>query len=1052
MGKLTVVRASAGSGKTYDLCEHIAHEVTESLDPAQIMATTFTKKAAAELEGRIQAKILAADALEPRERLAKSERLELAAIGTVHSVGHQLLRRYALPLGLSPELEVLEESGSQRALDELLGELPTEPWAALSTLMARCSIENRPQQLVLKLLQAKRGNRIPAELFLEQLDAGAERLCEIVGRLDPEDTPINFDDFYALVERTIEKIAELEDATKKTAEALQKLRELTAKRSQKWADYLVACSLTAGKRSGADAALGPLRAAAASVRLQPGLHDDLRALVRHLGQQTVALEQRYRDYKEDRGLVDFTDLETLFLELLDDESLTDSLQQDFSLVVVDEFQDTNPLQLAIFQRLEELAAASRWVGDSKQAIYGFRGADPELVKGVWDAVPEENKKTLPCNYRSNAGLVQLVGALFAPLFGDDVVQKPEQPARLRGVERWVLRSKKQADDAAALAAGISQLRDEGYRLGDIAVLARTNAEADLVAEACRKIGLPVLRELSGLLLTREGALLLAGMRLGADRRDSLAAATILHLTGDPEGETPAWFSERLGEVRAQLEAAPDEGDSEQQSSKALEPWSGSPILEPLERLDPRALSPSVFVQEIITALDIPRRLTAWGDAPRRFANLDTLVALARTYEDESRQSGAVATVAGLIAHFEQLAADEKDTIRPPFGIDAVRVDTYHKAKGLEWPIVILVSLNYGRAPDLWSPVVSGGEPASRDPLAGRTIRYWPWPFGRSPYGKLKTGSGLEDDALMSDEGQAADRLQQEEARRLLYVGFTRARYHLILAHREKGYSWLDSIPEVDDVLPLDVAPGEHELEGIETNYVLRSFAGEDAITADRAEQERWLLEPDREAGAAAAVPRVRTPSSMEPPEQGLRVTIESLGSTAFPAKVKDGTEPEDLGNAIHAYFAALPSLAGLTAARRKVVADRCLRGFGVEAQLSAVTLVELGERLLSWIDAHYQGAVLRTEVAVTARRSDGSRIVGDVDLLLELDDGRAVVIDHKTAFPTPQKAEAKAAAFAGQLEGYREALETNARTVEATFIHFPFSGLMARVEVEPAGS
>ena len=87
---------------------------------------------------------------------------------------------------------------------------------------------------------------------------------------------------------------------------------------------------------------------------------------------------------------------------------------------------------------------------------------------------------------------------------------------------------------------------------------------------------------------------------------------------------------------------------------------------------------------------------------------------------------------------------------PPLGHDAVTLLTYHSAKGLEWPVVVLTGLDFGRDPDLWSPAITGA-----DPVVGRTLRSWTWPFGESdgPYGGLLQGSGLEQDALNSAEGQ-----------------------------------------------------------------------------------------------------------------------------------------------------------------------------------------------------------------------------------------------------------------------------------------------------------
>ncbi|MFC1761513.1 UvrD-helicase domain-containing protein, partial [Planctomycetota bacterium] len=112
---LELVRAGAGSGKTTDLCRTVAQAVADGLDPARILATTFTKKAAAELKGRILIQLLTAPAERRTDVHQQADRLEFAAIGTVHSVAHQLLSRYAIEMGLSPRLEVIAEGAGERS-------------------------------------------------------------------------------------------------------------------------------------------------------------------------------------------------------------------------------------------------------------------------------------------------------------------------------------------------------------------------------------------------------------------------------------------------------------------------------------------------------------------------------------------------------------------------------------------------------------------------------------------------------------------------------------------------------------------------------------------------------------------------------------------------------------------------------------------------------------------------------------------------------------------------------------------------------------------------
>jgi len=178
MPQLEIVRAGAGSGKTTDLCQSVADAVTAGLDPARILATTFTKKAAAELKGRIQAKLLAAaGGREVAQRHA--DRLELAAIGTVHGVAHQMLSRYAIELGLSPRLEVITEEASDRALSDLLGAIPADAWLPLAESAERLGIKDLHKR-ILGLLAAKRGNCISDADFTDQMNGSAARVCELL--------------------------------------------------------------------------------------------------------------------------------------------------------------------------------------------------------------------------------------------------------------------------------------------------------------------------------------------------------------------------------------------------------------------------------------------------------------------------------------------------------------------------------------------------------------------------------------------------------------------------------------------------------------------------------------------------------------------------------------------------------------------------------------------------------------------------------------------------------------------------------------------------------
>jgi len=369
------------------------------LDPARVLATTFTKKAAAELKGRIQAKLLAGT----EGRLANqhhADRLELAAIGTVHSVAHQMLSRYAIELGLSPRLEVITDEASDRALSDLLGAIPAEAWQPLVDGAERLGI-NDLHRRVLELMAAKRGNQISDGDFTDQMNASADQVCQLLASDGVATGETSLSQLYDMAEQALASVDALTtDVTAVTSKAKQKLRQLKSKRISLWGSYLEASKIKAGKKSGADALLDPLRNHAAQVNRNPRLHSDIRDFASSLATETIRLVGQYENYKKERGLVDFTDLEILLLKLLDDESLAAQLSEDFDLVLVDEFQDTNPLQLAIFQQLRRLSPRTRWVGDPKQAIYGFRDTDPALVDDIWKNATDATRTELPNNHRS----------------------------------------------------------------------------------------------------------------------------------------------------------------------------------------------------------------------------------------------------------------------------------------------------------------------------------------------------------------------------------------------------------------------------------------------------------------------------------------------------------------------------------------------------------------------------------------------------------------------------------------------------------------------------
>jgi len=308
---------------------------------------------------------------------------------------------------------------------------------------------------------------------------------------------------------------------------------------------------------------------------------------------------------------------------------------------------------------------------------------------------------------------------------------------------------------------------------------------------------------------------------------------------------------------------------------------------------------------------------------------------------------------------------------------------------------------------------------------------------------MRSGSGLEDRALSSAEGKERADRDSNENLRLLYVGCTRAKNKLVFAHREGKYAWLAQLPTVDSLLKCSLGDGEHALDGIDTSFVLRLLNSNMAENCRLAatQQQRWLSLTGN-ANSPEFTPRFHLPS--QAPKETNAVVAHSAelpGPSFFPAGAEE-TQYASIGDAVHAYLAALPSMISIGTPEKANIAARCLSAFSVTGILSPADIVASGDRFLKWVADRYPGAQWHTEVVASGPRAAGGRWHGAIDLLLRLANGRVVVIDHKSAPIRREHCIAKAHQFAGQIAAYREVLEAGEEKVEASWIHFPMAGML----------
>lgn len=414
---------------------------------------------------------------------------------------------------------------------------------------------------------------------------------------------------------------------------------------------------------------------------------------------------------------------------------------------------------------------------------------------------------------------------------------------------------------------------------------------------------------------------------------------------------------------------------------------------------------------------------------------------------------------GLLAHLEELAEAERDLNPRASGLDAITISTYHGAKGLEWPTVCLASLDYRNEPDLWKPETTGGDPSQDDPLLDRRLRYWPWPFSKAR-GQYRRGTLLEADVLETDAGQAANAEHEQEARRLLYVGMTRARERLVLIHRlnrgKAKCSWLDDLAGTQELLPPVLEEGTRAVGNLPLDIRVRKQAPQrtDRPQTSPGKADRWI--------AASQVPvaeRIEALAFMRPSGAKVEAVEEDAftpepfpGDPVFPQAVAAAGSAE-LGDAVHAYLASLPSLSTVEIDVKLAVARRCLEAHRQGGEIQVEALVEAGNRLTDWIEQKHAGSTAITECPVTGGTaveigSQGrSQWRGTIDLLLTHGESDGfTIVDHKTAW-LPQSAwAAYANQYAGQLLAYRDAIlacHPGAKTVEL-LIHLPLAGGMVR--------
>lgn len=1056
------VRAGAGSGKTYYLTHLLANRLKDgSARPHAVIATTFTVKAASQLRERARATLL------KEGRLDLSAAIGQARIGTVNSVCGQLIQRFCFELGISPEQTVLDEAQGRRLVRIAIESVQSPHHAAqLMAIAGRLGIDEESlTDAISKIMDAARANNLQPDAVARMGRLNADAMLANWPPPDGDYTAA-LEHALATVQPQLEAVHAAGNATKVLTDGIDQVaraRERLANERLPWSEWHKLAGLAAGAKQAQICGLVQDQAR------RHGSHNQFHADVREYLEAVFGLAARalqvFADTKRDLGVVDFTDQEVMLLRALQSSELVRrALCEEVDLVLVDEFQDTNPLQLAIFAELAKLAKASIWVGDQKQAVYGFRGTDSSLIQQVLESVQSWGGTVgtpLSKSWRSTPALVALTNESFVPAFAptpaEDVAlvaqraQIPGQPDLLNW--SFVIPPKKRSLNLTALGPAVHGLLARGLQVqdkasgqlrpmrpDDIAVLCRTNAAISQVVHALGRWHIPAAAERPGLLQTAEARLVLACLRRMYDPSDTLASATVIGLVDslDPE----QWLQDRLQFLADAKNAAAGRTAAPPLASWKVTGHDAHPLLARLESQRSKLLSltPHEAMRLAKAESGVARLAHQWSSDVRaaqvRIANVEALLALARDYEEACVGSRQPATTNGLLVWLAAKAGQGQDG-RAAAVNGAVEVMTFHGAKGLEWPVVIVAGLDHPHRTDLWNVrarTLSAFD--AEEPLANRFIHFWPYPYGSS---STVPAAVLAEN---SPTGRAMDLAALQENTRLLYVTMTRARDMTVLVGGVSkpgvppATAWLDEIAATSQLWG---ESGQRKVGGVQ---VARESQEWDWATASAAAPS---VEPQVLRYFPASSPKEIGGLWFAPSAQqgaGFHVgAVESVG-TRIPVQL--GTDMNALGTALHACFAYAVADPHRGIGLGEV--QEILTAWGVADAVDTAAALAQVKAFMAWWSIRWPGAVAQAELPIEARRADGSIVRGQIDLLLQVAGGR-VLIDHKADPRAVGDGARLALEHGAQLDAYAQAVRTvTGQDVLERWLFLPVAAKAVRID------
>lgn len=728
--KNVLLDASAGTGKTTVLVNRYVNILDKGNFGgiknedvlSSVVAITFTKKASNELKERIS-KLIYEKAKTDERFKAYYNNMPFASISTVHQFALKMLKSLPLLAKIDPRAKVAEEDEAKLLLDRAIKE----------------ALEEKNYDEFFKAL----GKNYDDD-FVSSLNAIANKTIgmDIAKLCDNTKTFLkeinNEEKINEAINTMLNTIAEVKGKLTDRATLFKMIKKHEA-------------ALNNLKNNGvSDSDINLIKIFAYEIGQNKKLEDKYDIITNSAIYILSALEiakldyydeffnlletihEKYKSIKKEEAVLDFNDLEILFRDLLKQRELREFIKSKISYIMVDEFQDTSPIQKEIYYLLNDILGKNRLfvVGDFKQSIYAFRGADVSLYNSVREDFEKDDKNStcilMNDNYRTGKEIISSVNKLFnanLPGYVDLEAKGDIVNSEVKIIN--YIKNKERDDEARAIANEIIDLHEKGEAFKDIVILVRNNNSSEAIEKMLKSVNIPVYNNASISLNSRDEIEDIYNFIHYLRYEDELSLIALLR------SSAYALDDDEIFTIK--------DRDEFKNYKEELNLYISMKDDERLDEVIKTFIKNTNYIEKILHR----------NRAPQAYANIRSFINKISSYYDSGITN--FENIADALLASRNRSASEASYISE--NDDLVRIMTIHKAKGLEAKVVICAKTNFTKNYGKGFAKLSGDK---------IFLRF------KDLYANFK--SSQEEDNL----------LDEEEKKRNLYVMLTRAKEKLII--------------------------------------------------------------------------------------------------------------------------------------------------------------------------------------------------------------------------------------------------------------------------------